>query len=181
MKKRHIGIILWIILSFIIVHNISRANTDVDRDEQISTVTLLIVPTGNLGIIDNAVTETLVADSTSEAAFSKGFVEFSALKPTLIVDSNDKWKLTARSSGFTGPYDKDVKDLMLRDTASGHVTNGFNDYKSLSSEDKEIASYNIGVNNEEHPLQYKILLDWKKDIPGTYEATVTYTLSTNAG
>ena len=179
MKKRNIILILWIIVSFIIVYNISRASTDVDKDEQISTVTLLIEPTGNLSIIDIAVSETLIIDSTSEASFSKGFVEFSALKPTLTVDSNDKWKLTARSSGFTGPYDKDIKDLMLKDTASEHVKNGFNDYKSLSSEDKEIASYNIGVNNEEHPLQYKILLNWKKDIPGAYEATVTYTLSTN--
>jgi hypothetical protein len=69
---------------------------------------------------------------------------------------------------------------MLKDLSSQHVTNGFNTFKSLSGNDQEVASYNKGVKAETHPCQYKALLDWEKDIPGTYSATVTYTLTTNA-
>ena len=150
-----------------------------DSDEQISTVTLIIQPACHLSITDEAVTETLVMDSSGETAFDAGFVELAADKPTLEVNSNQDWKLFVKSSGFTGPYSKTVGDLMLKDGASMHVTNGFNDYKSLSASDQEIASYNKGVRNETHPCQYKILLDYEKDIPGTYEATVTYTMSTS--
>jgi len=58
------------------------------------------------------------------------------------------------------------------------VKNGFNNYRALLETDQEIASNTGGVKKESHPLQYKILLDYAKDIPGTYTATVTYTLAT---
>jgi hypothetical protein len=110
--------------------------------------------------------------------FDKGGVELAANKPTLIIDSNQRWKLTARTSGFAGPYPKDTKDIMLKDLADTHVENGFDDFKSLSDKDQEIASYRAGVKDENHPCQYKILLDYSKDVPGTYTATVIFTLST---
>ena len=149
-----------------------------DSDEQISTVTLTILPACRLGIIDDAVSETLIIDSTVETAFDAGFVEFEPDKPTLVINANNDWKLSAKSSGFSGPYSKLTTDLMLKNSGSAHVANGFNDYQALSASDQEIAANSKGVKNESHPCQYKILLDWTKDLPGTYEATVTYTLST---
>jgi len=159
--------------------NYSEKSVAEDTDQEPSTVTLTILPACHLGIVDGSVEETLTKDSGAEGAFSAGYVEFVSDKPTLMVNSNIGWKLTVKSSGFTGPYSKDIGDLQVKDGNALHVMNGFTDFRSLSEQDQEIASYNKGVQKEEHPCQYKILLDWEEDIPGTYEATVTYTLSTS--
>jgi hypothetical protein len=151
-----------------------------DLDQETSTVTLVIQPACNLTITNEAVSETLTMDSNAESAFGAGFVEFGADKPTLTVSSNEDWKLTVKSSGFTAPYSKKTGDLQLKDASSEHVKNGFSDFKPLSETDQEIASGDKGVKGENHPCQYKILLDYTKDVPGTYEATITYTLSTSA-
>ncbi len=141
-------------------------------------VTLAILPIVRLGIIDANVQETLIQGVDSETKFGQGAVELPAQKPTLIIDANKRWKLTARTSGFSGPYSKDANDLMLKDSSSEHVENGFADFKSLSTKDQEIASFSAGVKNENHPCQYKILLNYLKDVPGTYTANVIFTLST---
>jgi len=149
-----------------------------DMDEEVSTVTLVITPACKLDIVDSKVSKTISPDTDARASFTEGFIEFDASKPTLIVDSNNKWKLSVRSTDFSGPYSKEAADLMLKDLSSLHVKSGFSDYVSLSNMDQDIAMYTGGVKDEEHPLQYKILLDWEKDVPGVYEATITYTLST---
>jgi len=150
-----------------------------DSDEAVSTVTLIIKPASHLTITDESVSETLVKDSSAEGAFDVGYVEFAPDKPTLQVSSNQSWKLSVKSSGFSGPYSKEATDLMLKNDGASHVSNGFSDYKSISAAEQEIASYNKGVKHEDHPCQYKILLDYENDIPGEYTATVTYTLSTS--
>jgi len=151
-----------------------------DVDKQSSTVTLTILPACKLTISDQDVSKEIQMGEESRGSLEQGFIEFPSNKPTLALDSNSSWKLSARSTGFTGPYDKPTGDLMLKDLSSSHVTNSFNTYKSLSGADQEIASYNKGVRGETHPVQYKVLLDWARDVPGTYSATVTYTLTTNA-
>jgi len=151
-----------------------------DTDEQVSTVTLTIMPASKLSIIDQNVEKSIEIGAEAREDFGSGFVELPSNKPTLTVDSNGSWKLSARATSFTGPYDKPAVDLMLKDLASEHVANGFNNYQPLSTSDQEVASYTKGVKSETHPCQYKVLLDWEKDVPGTYSATVTYTLTTNA-
>jgi len=150
-----------------------------DSDKAVSTVTLIIKPACHLTIADEAVSETLIKDSSAEGAFDAGYVEFELNKPTLQVSSNQSWKLSVKSSGFSGPYSKESTDLMLKNDGAAHVSNGFSDYKALSTSEQEIASYDKGVKHEDHPCQYKILLDYENDIPGEYTATVTYTLSTS--
>ena len=171
-------LILIVCLAIVLISARDTSRADQDSKEQTSQVTLVIMPASKLDIINNNVSKTITADSTAEPAFSNGYVEFDPDKPTLIVDSNAKWKLSVKSTDFTGPYSKEIADLQLKDLSGTHVKNGFDDYKSLSASDQDIAMYDNGVKAEAHPLQYKILLDWQKDIPGTYEATVTYTLST---
>lgn len=149
-----------------------------DMDEEVSTVTLVISPACKLDIINSKVSKEISFDNNAKMLFSEGFVEFDLNSPILIVYSNNKWKLSARSSDFTGPYPKDVADLLLKDLSNNHVKAGFTDYRPLSAQDQDIAMHIKGVRDEQHPLQYKILLDWEKDVPGTYEATITYTLST---
>jgi len=175
MKK--IAIIFILVILIVIIPYIIQAQ---DKDEQTSTVTLTILPASRLSITDQDVSQSIEIGSEARDIFEKGFVELPSNKPTLTLDANNNWKLTVSSTDFSGPYDKPASDLMLKDLASQHVSSGFNDYKSLSASDQEIASYTKGVKNEIHPCQYKILLDWEKDIPGTYSATVTYTLTTSA-
>ena len=176
MKK--MAYILVLFLALFLVLNCAWINAAQDSDGQVSTITLVVEPACQLGITDETVTETLVRDSTSETAFDAGYVELDPDKPTLEVSSNKTWKLTAKITNSSGPYPKKAKDLMLKNTNPEHVVNGFDVYKSLARHDQEIASYTSGVSGESHPCQYKVLLDWEKDIPGTYETTITYTLST---
>lgn len=177
--KLHRFLLIFIIFLYIIwPDNITWAE-DEDVDTQTSIVLLSIPNACKLVISDSDVTKTLAQDGSAEIAFDNGYTEFDLGKPNLTVSANNSWKLSARSSGFTAPWLKPVGDLQLKDTGSLHVTNGFNSYKALTDTDQEIALYTGGVRDEIHPCQYKILLDWTKDIPGTYTATVTYTLTTN--
>ena len=180
MRLAEIILIVVLILFIAVIYNIAFADEDVDT--QTSVVSLTIPHISHLTISQPNASKTLGADGDAEEAFNAGYIEFDNGAPTLKVSANKSWKLSARTNGFSanGAYAKDTGDLQLKDTGSSHVTNGFNDYKSLSTIDQEVASYTGGIKNEFHPCQYKILLDYATDIPGTYEATVTYTLSTDA-
>lgn len=156
-----------------------------DSDTQNSVVTLNVPHSVRLDIDNADATKTLNADGDSEVDFEAGETLMTAGYPTLRVRANKSWKLFAKSSGFGQvvngaiTYDKAVTDLKLLNTGA-HKSNGFDAFKALALVDQEIASYGIGIKNDSNPMQYKILLDWTKDIPGTYVATVTYTLATEA-
>ena len=166
----------YLALFFVCAGGFVQTQATADSDEQLSTATLTILSAFHLGITDEVVSEALSTNPGVDVAFNTGFVELAADKPTLTVNANKGWQLTAKSSGFSGPYAKDITDLQLRDAGNEHVS--MPNFLSLSAADQEVASNGAGVKNESHPCQYKILLDWTKDLPGTYEATVTYTLST---
>lgn len=151
-----------------------------DTDTQTSNVTLNVPESARLSITAANASKTLNQGGDTEAAFDAGYVDFATATPTLTVSANKKWKLSARSSNFAGPYAKSVSDLMIKDAGASHVTNGFNDFKSLSLDDQEVASHTGPIKRENHLIQYRIILDWEKDVAGTYTATVTYTLATQA-
>ena len=176
---RYLKVIAMLFLGIWLLGACNIAFTAEDSDQEISTVTLVIQPASHLAISGESVSETIVMDSTAETAFDVGFIEFEPDKPTLTVSANKTWILTAKTDGFTGPHAKPITDLQFKDIASANVSNGFETFKPLSADDQEFAASTSGVINEVHPCQYKILLDYENDIPGTYEATVTYTLSTN--
>lgn len=160
-------------------------------DTETSAVSLSIPETCKLTITQSASTKTLTADGSAETAFEAGYIEMDAGYPTLHLRANKKWKMTAKSSGFAavGGYTKPVGDLQIKD-ASTAGTAKQTSFGSLSdTTDLEIASSTVGTggggkgvaaNPEQHPCQYKILLNWQDDIPGTYTATVTFTLATQA-
>lgn len=164
----------------ILIFNCKVVFGEEDVDSQTSIVVLSIPSTCHLSILNPDQTKTLSQDGTAESAFEAGYTEFDSGAPTLIVSSNKNWKLSARSSGFNNNdgYIKATEDLQIKDLAANHVKDSFNNYKSLSDIDQEITSYSGGVKEENHPCQYRVLLDWTKDIPGTYTATVTFTLTT---
>ena len=170
---------VFIFLSFFIIWPSNTGQAEEDTDTEISVIILDIPPTCQLLIGNSNVSKTLGGDGTAETAFNAGCVEFTAGEPTLTVSANKQWKLKAViTTGFAlnGSYQKLNSDLKLKVTgAHSQLT----DYQSIDTE-KDIAWHTAGVANEAYSCQYKILLNWLKDIPGTYSATVTYTLSTNA-
>jgi len=174
-KHKFVFIFVFILLFMVGIGEIYCAP---DTKTQTSTVTLNIPDSAKLDITSANVTKTLNQGTDTETAFDNGYVDFEMATPTLTVSANKSWKLSARSSNFVGPYSKSVSDLKLKDLGPSHVTNSFDDFKSLSLTDQEIASYAGPVKKESHYIQYRILLDWTKDIAGTYVANVTYTLAT---
>ena len=173
--------LVFFIIAVIIAYSYSVAIAVEDVDTQTSIVSLTVPPSCRLSISNPNITKTLSQGGEIEAAFDAGYIDFSASTPILTVSANKGWDLSVKATNFTGPYSKSVADLKLKDASvSGHVTNGFNNFTPLALTDQGIASYTGPVKNESHPLQYRIILDWAKDTPGTYTATVTYTLSTNA-
>lgn len=172
--------ILILISCVLLILNCEVVFGEEDVSSQTSIVVLSIPSACHLSILNSDQTKTLSQDGTAEPAFEAGYTELDSGAPTLIVSSNKTWKLSARSSGFNNNdgYIKATEDLQIKDLGANHVSNSFNSYKSLSDIDQEIASYSGGVKEENHPCQYKILLNWTKDTPGTYTATVTFTLTT---
>ena len=150
-----------------------------DTRTQTSTVNLAVPANCKLEITGANQTKELTADQ-AVAAFDDTFIVLNANEPTLKVSANKKWVLSAKSGGFgaVGSYTKAIGDLQLKDAGTANVVMG--DFTGLLATDQTVASYTIGVKKESHPCQYKILLDYTKDIPGTYTATVTYTLATQA-
>jgi hypothetical protein len=153
-----------------------------DTETQTSTATLIVPHTAKLAITNANPSTTLTQDGTSEAAFDAGYIELQASYPTLGVTANRNWKLTAKVTtpfAAVDGYTKAVSDLLLKDAGTSHVTTS--SFAALSDvTDLEVAASLVGVKDESHPCQYKILLDYTKDRPGTYTTTVTYTLTTVA-
>ncbi|MDP2911771.1 MAG: hypothetical protein Q8N76_05520 [Candidatus Omnitrophota bacterium] len=172
---------LFFILFITIAYNYTIAVAVEDVDTQTSIVTLTVPPSCKLSIANPDITKTLNQGGELEAAFDAGYIDFNAATPTLTVSANKSWNMNVKATDFTGPYKKSVSDLKLKDAStSGHVTNGFNNFTPLNLTGQEMVSSMNPAKNESHPIQYRIMLNWTDDIPGTYTSTVTYTLSTNA-
>jgi len=165
----------------LLVMSASAVYAVVDSDVETSAVSLTIPHAAKLVISQSASSKTLVQDGDAEADFDTGWTDLNANTPNLKVSANKNWVLSAKSNGFAivGTYTKAVGDLQLLHTGI-YVAGGFATFTSLSLIDQSIATNPTGVKNQDYACQYRILLDYTKDIPGIYTATVTYTLATTA-
>jgi len=170
-------LLLFLLVGFLVMGAGMVYAADEDSEVQTSDVSLTIPHAAKLIISQSDSSKTLTQDSDAETDFDNGYTDMDAGKPNLKVSANKNWKLSAKSSGFTGPYAKATGDLQLKHTGS-YVVNGFSDFVSLAETDQDIASNATGVKSENYDCQYRILLDYTQDVPGTYTATVTYTLAT---
>ncbi len=177
---RKLLVVLAMVSVVALVWGLGAAYAVEDSDTQTSTASVIIPETVNLAIANANPSTTLAQDGTSETAFAAGEVELTAASPTLTLSANKKWKLSAKVTtpfAANGSYTKEVSDLLVKNAGASHSLH--TTYTALSyTADLDLASHTAGVFNEAHPCQYKILLDYTKDIPGTYSATVTYTLAT---
>ncbi|MBU1698612.1 MAG: hypothetical protein KJ970_06990 [Candidatus Eisenbacteria bacterium] len=127
---------------------------------------------------------TLSVDAAGESAFDAGFIESAADATTLTLSTNDTWDLNVKRNGewsCPGAYDKAEDDLVIKitNTPTGTIQNGADSYITLSTTDTEILSHDSAVTDNAVDIQTKVLLDWTKDIPGSYSISLTYTLTTH--
>ena len=171
---------LWISCLLLIVSFLRPAYSG---EDETSGVAMNIPSISKLTISGSDQLINLLQDASGEAAYEAGYIQGKGNKPTLIVDSNTNWKLSVRvSSGWNwvDNYHKATRDLKLKiKSKTGHQT-GFFNFTPLSLREQEIATCAAGVGDDTYYGQYRILLDWEKDIPGNYTVIITYTLSTRS-
>jgi hypothetical protein len=127
---------------------------------------------------------TMSIDGTGESAYDSGYLESAADGTVLTLSTNDRWDLSARLGdtwSCPGAYDKDENDLRIRiaNTPTGTIQSGASSFITLSGSDTQILSHDAAVSGNAVDIQTEVLLDWTKDVPGTYGITVTYTLVTH--
>lgn len=127
---------------------------------------------------------TLPADGTAETSFDTGYVQSASDATSLTLNTNDVWDLSARLGGAwtcPGTYDKAESDLLIRITnvPAGTIQNGASAFIALTGGDLVILSHDASVTDNQVDVQTRVLLDWEKDIPGSYAIDVTYTLVTH--
>jgi hypothetical protein len=125
---------------------------------------------------------TLSQDGTGEVRYDAGYLESDPEAVLLSCSTNSSWDLGARlATGWTcpGAYDKPESDLYIRMSShsGGTVQNGADSYVNLTDSNLQLLAGAAGALNVEAEIQHKILLDWTRDIPGSYSITVTYTLT----
>jgi len=167
-------------LFFLSLFSYSQASAD---EDDTSGVTMKIPTICKLTINDSDQILNLFQDASGEEAYEQGYIDGDLGKPRLIVDSNTNWKLSVKvyfDWSVIDAYQKETGDLKLKvASTTGHQT-GFSDFTSLSLNEQEIASYDSGSGDDTYDCKYRILLDWEKDIPGSYFIIITYTLSTQS-
>jgi hypothetical protein len=127
-------------------------------------------------------------DGDGEAAYDAGFVTSTATATVLTLDANTAWELSVNYVGAgwaaNGLYTKANTDLLIQITntpAFGGNPNGYvGAYVSppaAAGVENMLEDAAIGVHDLPVHIQTKVLLDWTKDIPGTYSTTLVYTLA----
>lgn len=146
-------------------------------------VTMQIPSLCKLVINDSDQVIDLLQDASGEEAYESGYVIGEPNKPNLIVSSNTGWKLSVSVSidwEIIDAYQKDTSDLLLKVTTNAGNQTGFADFTPVSMVEQEIANSSTGKGNAIYNCQYKIKLNWEKDVPGLYIVVLGYTLSTQA-
>ncbi len=167
-------------LFFLSLFSLPQASAD---EDDTAGVTMKIPTICKLTVNDSDQILNLFQDASGEEAYEQGYIDGDLGKPRLIVDSNTDWRLSVKvyfDWSAVDTYQKETGDLKLKVASrTGHQT-GFSDFTSLSLNEQEIASYDSGSGDDMYDCKYRILLDWEKDIPGSYFIIITYTLSTQS-
>lgn len=96
--------------------------------------------------------------------------------PTLNIKANFVWTLTASMGGFAQviaqgvTWNKPNVDLEISNVASGDSWMTFASSRALATSQQQ-------TNTQDVPTRFRVAYRWEKDLPGSYSATVTYTLT----
>ena len=121
--------------------------------------------------------------------YANGFKASNNGATTLAVTANKAWKVLARNTSFAPVegYVKPASDLWLRikdktivhkgEGNGGTLSATFSGFTPLGDQDQILWSNTTGGDNGcTAKIDFKVLLNAAKDIPGTYTTTVTYTI-----
>ena len=122
--------------------------------------------------------------------YAVGFKESDKGSTTLAVTANEKWKVLVKNTSFTPikGYVKPASDLHLRiknktvvhegEGDGGTLNPVFTDFTPLTEQAQVLwSNISTGDNGCIAKIDFKVLLNAAKDIPGIYTTTVTYTIS----
>lgn len=119
----------------------------------------------------------------AETDYDAGYIEKTSAQ-ALTLKSNKSWivnvKTTSTDMGTVGTYTKPISDFLWRAKKGAKPTKITDidevNYAVITAIDDQVAkgdpAAGIGIN-----MDYKILLDWEKDVPGTYTITLVYTIT----
>lgn len=165
--------------------NLISAGTTPSEELQTSSVGVVVPRLATLQVSgDVSGLLSLTGDGNGEAWFDAGAVESATDATELTLNTNDTWDLSVKRNGdWTSPsgYDKAESDLLIRiaNSPTGTILNGADQYLSPTTTDTQILSHGSAVADNLVQIQTKVLLDWSRDIPGTYDVSLTYTLVTH--
>lgn len=124
----------------------------------------------------NHATSSVTLPAATVANMDAG-VSSSVSGPTLTVQSNFAYTITATSGGFAanGSYTKAKSDLEI---ATEDQTSSFAPFADAGVVLAGASSTsNTPTAQRTLPLYFRVKYNWVKDLPGSYSATVTYTLT----
>lgn len=112
----------------------------------------------------------------TESDYNQGYVEaLAALQGSY--SANSRWALTIHTDdtdlGTLGGNTKPLSDLLWRDSNGGT-------YAAISQTQTVIVSSNKKASNEPLSIDFRVLLDWAQDVPGSYECIVCITIGSQA-
>lgn len=110
----------------------------------------------------------------SSSNLDKGFVE-SRGAAIITVSSNVAWQLTVRSEdldmGKVGNRIKPLSDFLWKKSGDAH-------YTAISHEGRLVDSSARYADHREVEVDYRMVVGWTRDKPGTYGLTLRFTMST---
>jgi len=111
--------------------------------------------------------------------YENGYKEKSSGSLISLRDTANDWKLTVKTNdsdmGSISGYIKPVDDFFWKATGP-YATQAT--YASITNYDIEVARGPRGSKKLDIFTDYKIALLWARDIPGSYDITLVYTLTT---
>lgn len=144
-------------------------NTLADETSRLSTgVTIPIIQSMDLN------PNSFVFPDITSTNLDKGIIE-ARDAATATVSSNVPWQLTIRSEdpdmGKMKDNIKPLSDFLWK--KSGDIN-----YAAISTEGRRVDSSTRYADHQKTILDYKMLVGWTRDKPGTYGLTLRFTLST---
>jgi len=108
-----------------------------------------------------------------------GYVERIRGNTILLKDTRNDWKLLVKTNdsdmGIVGSYIKPTKDFYWK--AQGNYATQ-TQYTDITNYDIEVDRGTKSSPFRQVTIDYKILLSWTEDIPGDYNISLIYTLTT---
>ena len=111
--------------------------------------------------------------------FNAGFIQETNAVTVNAKSTKDDWKLFVKTNnndmGTIGTYVKPISDFQWQATGSSATQTTF---ISIANFDIEVARGIRSGQKNQIPIDYQVLLAWENDVPGSYELSLLFTITT---